>query len=339
MNVLILAAGYATRLYPLTLKRAKPLLAVGGKPIIEWLVDNLVGIPDLETIHVVTNDKFAADFQAWSQQYQKRHPELKFKIVNDGSRSDDDKLGAIGDIDFVLTQENLSGSSFLIAAGDNLFTDSLADFVAYAKGSEATVAVHDVGDAEAVPVDLDRDLVDRAHDWEADIIRTFRDEPSRQELVTERDTPTGPLLHLARPITIRSEACLTCHSTPYDAPQALTRTYGTVNGYGWKLNETIGAQILSVPMALPLKVAHDSYVTSLIILVLVFAVVFVVLNMLLHYLVIAPVKRVSAAAEAVSLGDENVESYVKAGKDEISTLSVAFNRMRESLKHAMDMLK
>src|ERR1700704_1216352 len=182
-------------------------------------------------------------------------------------------------------------------------------------------------------------LVDRAHDWEADIIRTFRDEPARQELITERDTPTGPLLHLARPITIRSEACLTCHSTPYDAPQALTRTYGTVNGYGWKLNETIGAQILSVPMALPLKVAHESYVTSLIILIVVFAVVFVVLNLLLHYLVITPVKRVSAMAEAVSLGDENAESYVKAGKDEISTLSVAFNRMRESLKHAMDMLK
>ncbi len=150
MNVLILAAGYATRLYPLTLNKAKPLLTVGGKPIIEWLVDNLVGSPDLETIYVVANDKFAADFQAWSQQYQKHHPELKFKIVNDGSTSDDDKLGAIGDIDFVITQENLSGSSLLIAAGDNLFTDSLADFVAYAKGSEVTVAVHDVGDTEAI---------------------------------------------------------------------------------------------------------------------------------------------------------------------------------------------
>jgi len=182
-------------------------------------------------------------------------------------------------------------------------------------------------------------LVDRAYDWEADIIRTFRDEPARQELITERDTPTGPLLHMARPITIRTEACLSCHNTSYDAPQALTRTYGTTNGFGWKLNETIGAQILSVPMALPLKVAHDSYVTSLIILVLVFAVVFVVLNLLLHFLVIAPVKRVSAMAEAVSLGDENVESYVKPGKDEISTLSAAFNRMRASLKHAMDMLK
>jgi HAMP domain-containing protein len=182
-------------------------------------------------------------------------------------------------------------------------------------------------------------LVDRAHDWEADIIRMFRDEPARTELVTVRDTPTGPLLHLARPITVRTEGCLSCHSTSYDAPQALTRTYGTTNGFGWKLNETIGAQILSVPMALPLKVARDAFVTFLIILVLMFAVVFVVLNLLLHYLVVAPVKRVSAMAEAVSLGEENVESYVKPGKDEISTLSVAFNRMRESLKHAMDMLK
>src|SRR4051794_27971742 len=114
MNVLILAAGYATRLYPLTLNKAKPLHAVGGKPIIEWLADNLVGISDLETIYVVTNAKFATDFQEWSQQYQNRHPELRFKIVNDGSTSDDDKLGAIGDIHFVITEEDLSGSSLLI---------------------------------------------------------------------------------------------------------------------------------------------------------------------------------------------------------------------------------
>lgn len=150
MNVLILAAGYATRLYPLTRNKAKPLLVVGGKPIIEWLVDNLAGIPDLETIYVVTNDKFAVDFQAWSQSYQKRHPEFNFKIVNDGSTSDDDKLGAIGDINFVVTQENLSHTSLLIAAGDNLFTESLAGFVATAIDSEVTVAVYDVGDIEAV---------------------------------------------------------------------------------------------------------------------------------------------------------------------------------------------
>jgi nitrogen fixation/metabolism regulation signal transduction histidine kinase len=119
----------------------------------------------------------------------------------------------------------------------------------------------------------------------------------------------------------------------------LTRSYGTTNGFGWKLNETIGAQILSVPMAVPLKLAHDAFVTFLIILVVIFAIVFVVLNLLLHYLVVEPVKKVSAMAEAVSLGEENVETYIKPGKDEISSLSVAFNRMRESLKHAMDMLK
>ena len=150
MNALILAAGYATRLYPLTLNKAKPLLVVGGKPIIEWVVDNLQDVPDLETIYVVTNDKFAGDFQAWSEGYQDRHPQFKFKIVNDGSKSDDDKLGAIGDINLVTTRENLSQSSLLIIAGDNLFTESLEGFVVCAKRSEATVGVYDVGDREAI---------------------------------------------------------------------------------------------------------------------------------------------------------------------------------------------
>src|SRR5437899_12425380 len=95
MNVLILAAGYATRLYPLTLHKAKPLLVVGRKPIIEWVVDNLAGVPDLETIYVVTNDKFAGDFEAWSQRYRERHQDFRFIIVNDGSDSDVEKRDAI----------------------------------------------------------------------------------------------------------------------------------------------------------------------------------------------------------------------------------------------------
>jgi HAMP domain-containing protein len=182
-------------------------------------------------------------------------------------------------------------------------------------------------------------LVDRAQDWEADIIRLFREESGRQEVVAERDTPTGPTLNLARPVTITEAACLTCHNTAALAPAALTQTYGTANGFGWKLNETVGAQIVSVPMAVPLKAAHDTYVTFLIILVAIFAVIFLILNLMLHYLVITPVKRVSAMADAVSLGEENVESYVKPGRDEVSSLSVSFNRMRESLKHALDMIK
>src|SRR5256714_4638199 len=102
MNALILAAAYATRLYPLTLNKAKPLLEIAGKPIIEWVLDNLASVPDLETIFVVTNDKFAPDFQAWANRYQDRQPRFRIKIINDGSTSDDDKLGAIGDINLVL---------------------------------------------------------------------------------------------------------------------------------------------------------------------------------------------------------------------------------------------
>jgi HAMP domain-containing protein len=182
-------------------------------------------------------------------------------------------------------------------------------------------------------------LSDRAQDWEADIIGLFRNEPAKQELVVERDTPIGPTLNLARPISVDEEACLSCHSTASAAPAALTRTYGAASGFGWKLKETIGAQVLSLPMAVPFKLARDAYVTFLIILVAIFAIVFVILNLLLHYLVIVPVKRVSAMADAVSLGEEGIEAYVKPGNDEISSLSVSFNRMRESLKHAMQMIK
>jgi len=150
MNALILAAGYATRLYPLTLNKAKPLLDVGGKPIIEWLFENLSSIPDLRKVYIVTNNKFANDFQQWASAYQKNYPGLEIKTVNDGSTSDDDKLGAIGDINLVLTRENLTGDDLLVVAGDNLFDQPLVDFVNGAKKSFATVAVHDLGDLEAM---------------------------------------------------------------------------------------------------------------------------------------------------------------------------------------------
>jgi HAMP domain-containing protein len=182
-------------------------------------------------------------------------------------------------------------------------------------------------------------LSDRAQGWEADIIGEFRSAPAKTELVFDRDTPVGPTLNLARPISVRDEACLTCHSTPGAAPPVLTKNYGTANGFGWRLNETIGAQILSLPMSVPLKLARDAYVVFLIILVATFAIVFIVLNLLLHYLVLVPVTRLSTIADAVSLGEEDIETYVKPGKDEVSSLSVSFNRMRESLKHAMEMIK
>jgi glucose-1-phosphate thymidylyltransferase len=150
MNALILAAGYATRLYPLTLNKAKPLLEVAGKPMIEWVADNLAPVPELETIFIVTNAKFASDFQAWVNRYQDRQAKLKFKIINDGSTSDDDKLGAIGDINLVLTRENLFSTDLLMVAGDNLFSEPLNRFVDFAKQTEATVALYDVGDLAAM---------------------------------------------------------------------------------------------------------------------------------------------------------------------------------------------
>ena len=150
MNVLILAAGYATRLYPLTLNKAKALLEIAGQPMIAWVMDNLRGIKEIETVYIVTNSKFASDFEKWAKEYQDKNPEFHFKVINDGSTSDEDKLGAIGDINLVLTREQLTDKDLLVVAGDNLFSDSLAGFVEQARECEAAVAVYDVGKLEEV---------------------------------------------------------------------------------------------------------------------------------------------------------------------------------------------
>lgn len=179
---------------------------------------------------------------------------------------------------------------------------------------------------------------DRAVAWEKGVIDTFRGHPGDKESTVERDTVLGPTFNLARPIKVDQAACFRCHSFPAAAPAALIATYGTANGFGWKFQETIGAQIVSVPMAIPLKTEQTAFISFLLILLAILAAVFVVLNVLLHYLVIAPVRRLSAAADAVSLGEEGIEFHFKPGKDEIASLSQAFNRMRESLKHAMAMM-
>lgn len=149
MNALILAAGYATRLYPLTLNKAKPLLEIAGKPMIEWVMDNLAPVPALETVFVVTNNKFAGDFQRWADGYRVQHPKIQIKVINDGSTSDDDKLGAIGDINLVLSREKVTGD-LIIVAGDNLFNEPLTKFADLASRTEATVAVYDVKNMEAI---------------------------------------------------------------------------------------------------------------------------------------------------------------------------------------------
>ena len=146
MNILILAAGYATRLYPLTLTKAKPLLEVAGKPMMEWVIDNLAPIEGIEKVYVVTNNKFAADFQAWAEHYNQTHAKLAFEIINDGSTSDADKLGAIGDLNLVISRAGLDKSDLIVVAGDNLFSESLAAFGKFCtERKQPVLAVYDVG--------------------------------------------------------------------------------------------------------------------------------------------------------------------------------------------------
>jgi glucose-1-phosphate thymidylyltransferase len=149
MNVLILAAGYATRLYPLTENKAKPLLDVAGKPMMEWVIDNLAPIEGIEKVYVVTNNKFAADFQAWADGYNKKNPKLTFEIINDGSTCDADKLGAIGDINLVIARANLANSDLIVVAGDNLFNQSLEDFGRFcSEKKQPVLGLYDVGSLE-----------------------------------------------------------------------------------------------------------------------------------------------------------------------------------------------
>jgi protein-histidine pros-kinase len=179
---------------------------------------------------------------------------------------------------------------------------------------------------------------DRVTDWEGDIVNQLRQNPERAEIVGERETLTGRALYLARPIQIKSEACLTCHSTVEAAPKTMIDLYGPANGFGWRLNEVVGAQIVSVPMALPIKRSEDTFKVFLISLTAVFAFIFVALNLMLYYIVIHPVRRLSHVADQVSLGQLDAPGFAVKGKDEISALAGSFERMRTSLVQAMKML-
>ncbi|HEY2133158.1 MAG TPA: DUF3365 domain-containing protein [Acetobacteraceae bacterium] len=178
---------------------------------------------------------------------------------------------------------------------------------------------------------------DRPVDWQADIINAFRRDPSRTELVTQRDTPTGPLLSLSRPIAVAKD-CLQCHSTPAAAPAGMVDLYGPNNGFGWNLGEIVGAQIVSVPMRVALDRAHNTFVTVMIGIVVVLLVVILLLNVLLHFMIIRPVRGIAASANEVSMGNMEAPEYTVRGKDEIASLAASFNRMRRSLANAMAMI-
>ncbi len=181
-------------------------------------------------------------------------------------------------------------------------------------------------------------LLDRATDWEADVVNSFRNDPNRQTLYGERDTPMGRSLYFARPLQITDIACLECHSTPDKAPVSMIRQYGRDNGFGWKPNEIIGAQIVSVPESFAIQIANRALKTLVFYLLAVGFMTLLVLDAVLVVTVIRPVGKLSRMADAISQGKLDIEDLPVKGRDEISILASSFNRMQRSLARAMKML-
>ena len=179
----------------------------------------------------------------------------------------------------------------------------------------------------------------RASDWEADVVNVFRNTSTTTEIIGERDTPTGRSLYLARPIQVKSQSCLDCHSTVDAAPKTMLDLYGNANGFGWKMQEIIGAQIVSVPMTVPIERAQKTFTTFMGSLALVFVAIFVLLNLMLYTMVIRRVTHLAGIADQVSLGNMDAGDFKTRSKDEIGVLTEAMGRMKASLVQAMKMLE
>ncbi len=181
-------------------------------------------------------------------------------------------------------------------------------------------------------------LRDRAADWEADLVNTLRAKPDLKELVGQRTTSVGPALYVARPLQIKDTACLRCHSVPDAAPKTMLDIYGRNNGFGWKHMEIIGAQVVSVPMDVPLQRANKMLQTYMLSMLGIFVFLFIALNVMVHFFVTRRITHMSRLADQVSLGQFNAEEFDVKGDDELSVLARSFGRMRTSLASAMKML-
>ena len=169
MKAVILAGGYATRLYPLTRDRPKHLLEVDGRPLLELLLERLP-LGELDAVYVVTNAKFAERFREWAESYP-----TDVIVLDDGTTSEEDRLGAIGDLQLVIESEGID-DDLIVAAGDSIFTERLDDFARFGRERDAAaIAVYDVGNLEAmkqlssIGVDADSQLV------------TFEEKPEQPE--------------------------------------------------------------------------------------------------------------------------------------------------------------
>mgnify|MGYP001575852291 CR=1 FL=1 len=172
MKALILAAGYGTRLYPLTKAYPKPLLPVAQRPILDYIAEKLAKVNAIEEIIIITNDKFYKNFLEWAKKFKAsalEYSALAIKVINDGTKSEHDRLGAIGDIQCALRKDGLQ-HDILIFGGDNLFEESMEGFIAFAlnKKPHASIGVYDIGEKElatkfgVVSVDTNNKIIDFA---------------------------------------------------------------------------------------------------------------------------------------------------------------------------------
>lgn len=181
-------------------------------------------------------------------------------------------------------------------------------------------------------------LRDRAADWEADLVQQFRNDAHTGEIVGERDTPMGRSLYLARPIHAEPK-CLVCHSVPAAAPATLLARYGSNNGFGWQPHEIIGAQVVSVPLASATANADRIFRSVMSAIVAILAAALLIVNMVLYFAIVRPVRRIAHIADAVSLGNVSAGEFPARGSSELIDLTRSFNRMRTSLAKALKLLE
>jgi HAMP domain-containing protein len=179
---------------------------------------------------------------------------------------------------------------------------------------------------------------DRATAWEVEVIQRFRNTPGQQIMTGERQTEDGVSLYLAHPIQITNAACLECHSTPDAAPASLLQRYGESNGFGWQMNEIVGAQIVSVPASLAALKARESVFTLFVSLFSVFLLLFVTTNVMLRQSILMPLARISEATDELSLGNLDLPEFPEDTNSEIGALEKSINRLRRSLESALNKL-
>jgi HAMP domain-containing protein len=181
-------------------------------------------------------------------------------------------------------------------------------------------------------------LRDKANSFETTVVEKFRKDKNLKEDSGFTSISGVDIFYVARPLAVSKPACLQCHSTPEAAPKTMIDTYGTANGFNWKLNEIVGAQIISVPASQVIDKANKSSLVILGIVSAVFILVIFLVNVFLNYQVIVPLKRITRVAEEVSTGHMEVE-FEQLTNDEIGNLAKAFKRMQYSLEMAMKRLK